>query len=273
MSNDLSGKAVLVTGGTKGIGLGTGLAFGRRGAICTLTNKWGSADEEEILRKFAASGAPEPKIVQADAASAEDTTALLEDLKSRHDHVEAFISNVSFAQIVKGLEDYTKRSLLRSIEYSVWPTVEYTQKIREVFGCYPRYVVGLSSIGPDKFTANYDFVAASKAVLETLCGYLTYRLAAEDVRVNILRASLVRTESLVATMGEECIPFIERFDPSMFVTVEEVAETIVALCSGLMDAVRGQVLSVDRGARFYDNIMRLYENRDKLHIPSKEKQA
>jgi len=271
MLNDLRGKAVLITGATKGIGLGAALAFGRRGALCTLTHKWGSADEDDIRRQFAAVGAPEPRIVQADAASADDTAALMQELRSRHDQVEVFVSNVSFAQVVRSLDDYVKRSLLRSIEYSVWPMVEYTQKIHEVFGRYPRYVIGLSSIGPDKFTANYDFVAAAKAVLETLCSYLTYRLAAEDVRVNILRASFVRTESLAATMGEECIPFIERFDPSMFVTVDEVAEAIVALCSGLMDAVRGQVLSVDRGAGFYDNSMRLYEQRHRLNIPSKEK--
>ena len=40
-----------------------------------------------------------------------------------------------------------------------------------MFGRYPRYVVGLSSGGPDAFYKNYDFVAASKAVMETLCRY------------------------------------------------------------------------------------------------------
>lgn len=273
MLNDLRGKAVLITGATKGIGLGAALAFGRRGALCTLTHKWGSADEDDIRGQFAAVGAPPPRLVQADATNAEDTMALLKDLRSRHDGLEVLVANVSFAQVVRSLDDYVKRSLLRSIEYSAWPMVEYTQKINEVFGHYPRYVLGLSSIGPDKFTANYDFVAAAKAVLETLCKYLSYRLAAEDVRVNILRASFVRTESLAATMGEECIPFVERFDPSMFVTVEEVAEAIVALCSGLMDAVRGQVLTIDGGAGFYDNLMRLYTGRHRLNILSKEKSS
>jgi len=71
-------------------------------------------------------------------------------------------------------------------------------------------------------------------------------------------------------MGEECVPFIERFDKSLFVTVEEVANTILALCSGLMDAVTGQVIAVDHGAPFYDNVMRLYGERDRIKL-SKEK--
>ena len=48
MWNDFRGKAVLVTGGTRGIGLATGLAFGRRGADVTLTYKWGAEDEDAI---------------------------------------------------------------------------------------------------------------------------------------------------------------------------------------------------------------------------------
>lgn len=270
MLNDFHGKAVLITGGTKGIGLATGLAFGQAGAHVTLTHKWGSADEDEIRRQFADCGAPEPKIMEADAGSTDDTLALLGELKKAHDSVEVLVSNVAFAQVVKTMGDYQKRSLLRSIEYSVWPMIDYLQQIKAVFGHYPRYLIGLSSQGPDKYTANYDFVASSKAVVETLCRYLAFRLANEQVRVNVVRAALVRTESLNATMGEECVPFIERFDKSMFVTVDEVAGTILALCSGLMDAVTGQVISVDHGAPFYDNVMRLYGERDHIQL-SKEK--
>ena len=69
MFNDLRGKAVLITGGTAGIGLATGLAFGRRGAHCTLTYHWGSADEDEVRDRFAEVGAPTPRLVQADAAA------------------------------------------------------------------------------------------------------------------------------------------------------------------------------------------------------------
>lgn len=271
MLNDLTGKAVLITGGTKGLGLGTALAFAARGARCTLTNRWGSADEEELRARFAAVGGAAPAIVEADAASAEDTESLIAELRKQHDGVEVFVSNVSFAQIVKSTDDYKSRYLMRSIEYSVWPTFAYLEEIKKQFGRYPRYVIGMSSIGPDAYVSNYDFVAGSKALLETLMRYWNYRMRGEDCRVNVVRAALVRTDSLEATMGAECVPFIERIDPRMFVTPEQVGSVILALCSGLMDGVSGQVVTVDRGVAFSDNAMRLFGERDTVKLFPKEK--
>jgi hypothetical protein len=41
---------------------------------------------------------------------------------------------------------------------------------------------------------------------------------------------------------------------------------ILALCSGWMDGFSGQVLTVDRGMTFFDNLMRLYEEREELAL-------
>ncbi len=267
MLNDLRGKAVVVTGGTMGIGLATGLAFGRAGARVTLTHKWGSADEDEIRAAFAAVGATEPRIVQADAADDEDTLALLSELKREHDSVEAVIANVSFGLVVHGLEDYEQRSLHTSIDYSAWPMYAYGKHVRDVFGRWPRYIVGLSSGGPDHFYKNYDFVAASKAVMETMCRYLSYRLFEEGCRVNVVRSRLVPTESLRATFGRDFEDFAACFNMRrQLITPAEVGGVILALCSGLLDGVNGQVIMVDRGTTFCDDLMRLYHERDDLDL-------
>jgi len=267
VTGEFRDRAVLVTGGTMGIGLATALAFGRRGATCTLTYKWGSADEAEVRRTFVEAGAPEPLMIQADVASSEDTDRLLAEVRTRHSHVEAFISNVSQAVLVESLRDYSARALFQSIQYSAWPLVDYTLRIREVFGRYPRYVVGISSTGVDYFSWGYDFVAASKAVMETLCRYLSYRLFDEDVRINVIRTRGVRTESFRSAFGSDFETFARRFTQEKhFVDAGEVANAAVALCSGLMDGVRGQVVTVDRGTTLFDNIVRLYNERETLQL-------
>jgi NAD(P)-dependent dehydrogenase (short-subunit alcohol dehydrogenase family) len=267
MIADYRGKAVLVTGGTAGIGLATALAFAARGAECTLTYRFGSADEGEVKARFAAIGAPEPVLVQADAARNDDTDALLAGMHERHKSVEALISNVSAAMIVNKFDDYDLRGLHKSIDQSAWPMVEYTRRIKAVFGRYPRYVVGMSSTGPDSFSVGYDFVAASKAVMETLCKYMNYRLFDEDVRINVIRSRSIRTASFDATFGAEFSEFAKRFTKeNHFLTADEVADAALALCSGMMDGVSGQILTIDRGTSFFDNLMRLYEERESLGI-------
>src|SRR5215467_7151697 len=101
--NALQGKAVLITGGTMGIGLATGLAFARQGCHVTLTHKWGTADEDELRARFAREGLPAPHLIAADVAEDEDTEALLAQIHERCRSIEVFVSNVSMALVVKSL--------------------------------------------------------------------------------------------------------------------------------------------------------------------------
>lgn len=267
-TQDYKSKVVLVTGGTKGLGLATALTFAQRGARCVLTYRWGSADEDELKARFAALGAPEPLLVQADAGESEDTDTLLDAIAAEHSGVDVFVSNVAGSVVVRDFSDLTERALAKSIHYSAWPLVEYLQKIHAKFGRHPRYVVAMSSSGPDAYSPGYDFVAASKSVLETLAKYLSTRLRHEDVRINVVRAGAIDTTSARDMFGPELFDFLGRLSPPDYewLTQEEVANAVFALCSGRMDAVRGQIITVDHGDRFADTLMRLYTQRDALGL-------
>lgn len=267
LPNQLAGKAVLITGGTHGIGLATGLAFGRFGARTYLTHRWGSAEEDAIQAQFEAAGAPPPVILEADVSVDDDTQTLMQRIAQDHDHLEVVIANVSFAHVSQDHTDLSRKLLERSLNYSAWPFVAYLQEAKRVFGRYPRYCVGMSSRGPEYFLPGYDFVAASKTVMETLCRYLTADLVHEDIRINVLRANPVETQSLEATFGPEFAPFCRKYyADGFFISPEEVADAAVALCSGLMDGIRGQVLLLDRGFGFSDNVVRLFSQRDRYGL-------
>ena len=72
--------------------------------------------------------------------------------------------------------------------------------------------------------------------------------------------------------GDEFGTFVDKYAPGLFTAAgSEVGEAAVGLCCGLMDAVGGQTITVDRGANFFDNFSRLYDKRDRLSARSRKK--
>jgi NAD(P)-dependent dehydrogenase (short-subunit alcohol dehydrogenase family) len=192
-------------------------------------------------KAFVAHGAA---CVRAEAVESENTLELF-----RSQRLDALICGRALpATNIASVDDYQADTLARTITEGAWPAFAWLQRMRATHGHFPRYAVVLSAMTPDHFVTGADFSAASEAVLETLCRYVNERLSGEDMRMNILRHRLA--------------PEIEAGrDPHFFVTPEEVANAAVALCSGLLDSMRGQVLTVDRGGTFGDNVFRRFEQR------------
>lgn len=261
------GRVVVITGGTRGLGLATALVFAAHGAQTVLTHAWGSADEQQVGDQIVAAGGPPPLILQADASRSDDTAALIAGVHDRFGKIDALISNASVSLVVGDLDDYTERGFLKSMRGTGWPTFEYLTEIKRVCGAYPRYVVVMSSDGPDRFTPGYDFVAAGKAVAETLVKYAAYRLRDEGVRINALRSRAIKTDAFDGTFGNDFYGFLRQFvGEEWFMRPGEVGRAAFALCSGLFDGVSGQTIMVDRGSTFFDGISYIYERREALGV-------
>jgi len=245
---DFRGAGVVVTGGTRGIGKAIGLEFGRAGAAVTLTHRWGSADERALREEFRQEGLPDPRIVESDASDPDAARALMQEVRGRTPSLAAVVSNVAFAKTVAGIEDLRRASLELSLRYSTWPILDLLQAAREAFGAYPGHVVAVSTDGGEVCHPGYDMAGVAKAALEALCRYLALRLRPEGVRVNVLRPGFVDTASARATFGDDVVEADSPRRDDLMLDPRAVGRACVALCSGWMDGVSGQVIAVDEGA-------------------------
>lgn len=245
---DLGEQVVLVTGGTRGFGKAVGLEFARCGAQVVLTHRWGSADEDDLLDEFRRAGGPAPWIAESDVSDEDANRDLMASIADRFARLDVIVSNVAFAKVVHELDDLRRNALELSLRYSAWPLVELVQLALTMLPRVPRYVIAVSSDGGQVCHPGYDLAGAAKATLETLVRYLAVRLRTDGVRVNVVRPGFMDTASSRATFGDATVDALASGAAPMIVDAHAAARVCVALCSGWMDAVTGQVVVADDGA-------------------------
>jgi enoyl-[acyl-carrier protein] reductase III len=240
----MSPGRVLVTGGTRGIGRAIAMEVVRHGGTVCVTHRWGSVEPEELSAAFRAEGLSPPRMEACDASVRAETAALLQDLHTDWGGIDGVVSGVAFGAPVADLADLRRSSLEIAMGYGTWPLLDLVQ-LGLTLPEPPRRFVALSSEGVDVVLPGYDMLGVSKAALETLVRYLAMRLRDRGIPINALRPGYVDTESFRTALPSMVEPVAAR---RLFMEARVAGRAAVALLSGLLDGMTGQVITVDEGA-------------------------
>jgi enoyl-[acyl-carrier protein] reductase III len=238
----VSHNTVLVTGGSRGIGLEVARRFAQNGAgriaLGYLRNDAAAEEAAEELRGLGA----EPVLVRGNVASsrvAEEIAAL--------GPLDAIVHCAATGVIRPALEttdkhfDWTLAANARAflaLARAAAPQMPAGSSI-----------VGLSSLGSQRVLENYVLVGASKAALEALVRYLAVELAPRDIRVNAVSGGVVETGALDHFPNrEQMLSWSrERTPAGRLVEPGDLADAVVFLCSPAAEMIRGQTIVVDGG--------------------------
>ena len=92
MSNELSGKVAVISGGSRGIGRAIAQAFAAAGAQTVLAAKT-EANLKKTADEIAATKAPRPTIVAADLGTAEGCQAVFDKVKAAHGRCDILVNS------------------------------------------------------------------------------------------------------------------------------------------------------------------------------------
>jgi enoyl-[acyl-carrier protein] reductase III len=238
----VKGGAVLVTGGTRGIGKTIALRLASEGAarvaLGYMRNDAAAEAAAEEVRKAGA----KPLLVRGNVAS----DKVIAELAS-HGPYAVVVHNAATGVIKPALETEDKhwdwtlnanaRALL-SLARACAPDMESGSSI-----------VAISSLGAQRVLENYVLVGTSKAALESVVRYLAVELAPRGIRVNAISAGVVETEALDHFPNrEEMLHSGKTRTPAgRLVEPDDIAGAVAFLCSSDAKMVCGQTLIIDGG--------------------------
>jgi 3-oxoacyl-[acyl-carrier protein] reductase len=243
---DLTGKAALVTGGSRGIGKAIGLRLARQGADVAFSYR-GNADAAKATADEIESIGTKALSIQGDVKDPESAEAVVKAGLDAFGKVDILVNNAGITRddlIMRMSEEAWREVLETNLFGAFWMTKAVTRPMLKARAGRIVNITSVSGQAGQMGQANYS---SAKAGLIGLTKATARELASRGITVNAVAPGFVLTEltqNLPEALQNE---LIARTPLGRFGTVEEIADAVAFLVSDEARYITGQVLAVDGG--------------------------
>lgn len=215
----LSGKKVLLTGASRGIGAATAMELAARGAHAILTGRNTDALAELEARIVANGGKVD--VITADLASADGVAELVGKVTGITDTLDIAIINAAFAPARIGVPDIDPEELATAMAVNVLATQSLIAALHPLLGNSPRGVmIGMTSAAAQGIYPGFAAYSASKAAFDVILHtYAVENGADSSIRTALIAPGPTRTEMRAEGFPDE--------DPMTVKPAEFVANAIL----------------------------------------------
>jgi len=245
-------KVMLITGGSRGIGAATARLAAKAGYDILVNYVSDRAAADQVVADVETAGR-RAVAVQADMGRTEDIPRLFAEHDRAFGRLDAFVNNAGIVGPAARVDDVDVSRLERMIAINVTGAFlacgEAVRRMSTTHGGRGGAIVNLSSVaarlgGPGEYV---DY-AATKGFIDTLTIGLGKEVAAEGIRVNAVRPGLIYTDIHASAGRPNRVDDMAGGVPiKRGGTAEEVAETIVWLCSDAASYVLASLIDVTGG--------------------------
>jgi NAD(P)-dependent dehydrogenase (short-subunit alcohol dehydrogenase family) len=249
------GKSALVTGGTRGIGLGIARALAREGWNLALCGVRPEGDVSPVVDELRSSGVTVTYHV-CDVAVAADRARLVEGVRGIHGVVNALVNNAGRAPRVRAdLLESTEpdfETLLRTNlqgPYFLTQLVARDQVARKsIEPSFRAAIVFITSVSADLASTNRGDYCVSKAGLSMAARVFAVRLAEHHIPVYEVRPGIIETDMTAKVKDDYDRRIADGLVPEQRWGVpDDVARVVAALLRGDAPYATGSVINVDGG--------------------------
>jgi NAD(P)-dependent dehydrogenase (short-subunit alcohol dehydrogenase family) len=243
---DLTGRTILVTGASSGIGRVTSVLLSRLGAQVVLVGR-----NPDQLRETAerCEGAP-CRIEPLDLAAAEDIPGWLKSVAAATGPLHGLVHSAGI-QIVSPLRFLKSEALAQTLQINLTVGIQLAKGFRQKNVCAaPSSIVFLASVMGLVGQPGLAAYSASKGALIALARSLALELAAEGIRVNCVAPGCVQTEmvdKLAASLTPQQFDAVKAMHPLGLGDPLDVAHAIAFLLADTGRWITGTTLAVDGG--------------------------
>jgi NAD(P)-dependent dehydrogenase (short-subunit alcohol dehydrogenase family) len=250
MQQRLAGKVALVTGGGGGIGRAPCLAFAREGAKLAVVDVDARA-AAQVAEAVAATGA-EVIAIAADVAESAEVSTMVDQVVSRFGRLDIAFNNAGIEIEHKPLAETPEADfdrLMRVNVKGVWLCMKFeiAQMLKQGGG---GAIVNTSSIGGLVGAPRQPVYGATKHAVLGLTKAAALEYGRKGIRVNAVCPGIIRTEMTERALAREPRrqTYIDQAHPiGRLGEAEDVARSVVFLCSDDAAFVLGHSLAVDGG--------------------------
>ncbi len=204
----LTGKTVVITGASSGIGLVTAVQVAKAGGIPILVAR-GQDKLEETKRLIEAQGG-RAHSYPCDLSDMHAIDALTKQLSEDFDHLDYVVNNAG-----RSIRRSLKLSEDRFHDFERTMQLNYFGAIRLIMGILPKmrehksgHVVNISSIGVLTSPPRFSAYVASKAALDAWSNVVSSELISDGVSFTSIHMPLVRTPMIAPTKMYDKFPAI-----------------------------------------------------------------
>lgn len=247
----LEGKRALITGiaNEKSIAYGIAESFRREGAQLALTyaNEKLKKRVQEIAQELGTD-----LIFECDVSKDEHIKALKDWLSEVWGSLDIIVHSIAYApkeEFKGGVIDTSREGFKIAMDISVYSLIALTRELLPLMEGRNGSIITLSYYGAEKVVPHYNVMGIAKSALEATVRYLAYDIAKHGHRINAISAGPIKTLAAYSITGFHLLmEHTTKVNPfGRPITIRDVGDTAVFLCSDWARAITGEVVHVDNG--------------------------